>query len=81
MVPPVTPTTYKQFENINQVNQLIGNWNLKPALTMENKKAVIILELYEEANYVMESQCLTHLMDHIIYKEGMRWAANQGLIA
>ena len=80
MEPPVQLQNYIQFTDLKQVNQLIGNWHVKPALIMRDSKAVVTLELYEDDAYVIKCQCLTNLLDHVVCKEGMRWAQKQGII-
>ena len=81
LVPPVTSPTYARFVDLAHVNSLVGNWSLKPTLTLKSGKMIATLELYDNGAYSTESSCLEFLLDVIVSAEGMRWATKQGILA
>ena len=81
LVPPVTSPTYARFVDLAHVNSLVGNWSLKPTLTLKSGKMIATLELYDNGAYSTESSCLEFLLDVIVSAEGIRWATKQGILA
>ena len=77
----MTSPIYARFVDLAHVNSLIGNWNLKPTLSLKSGKMIATLELYDNGTFMLESSCLEFLLDVIVCAEGMRWATRQGILA